>query len=112
MIAGVSGGRFVDPFLDAAEGLVRAEGFKGDFAMLVGLSGLGDEATMCRQDCDCRETLHSSARLKKLVGPLRGSVTRRGVGATTPDAGWDALAGELRAGRPLLAEGVADPSSL
>ena len=27
----------MDPFLDASEGLVRAEGFRGDFAMLVGL---------------------------------------------------------------------------
>jgi hypothetical protein len=112
MIGGVSVGRFEDPFLAAAEALVRTQGFKGDFAMLVGLSGLGDEATMCRQDCDCRETLHSSARLKQLVGPLRGAVTRWGVGATTPEAGWEALAGQLRAGRPLLAEGVEDPTSL
>lgn len=112
MVGGVSGGRFDDPFLSGAEALVRAEGFRGDFAMLVGLSGLGGEATMCRQDCDCRETLHSYGRLKELVEPLRGTAKRWGSGTTTPEAGWNALCGELRNGRPVLAEGVEDPTSL
>jgi len=112
VIDGVTEGRHADPFLDAAEALVRCEGFRGDFANLVGLSGLGDEATMCRQDCDCRESLHSAVRLQALVAPLRGVVTHYGAGITSPDQGWGALESELKAGRPLLAEGLSGPTSL
>src|SRR5207302_2361064 len=104
VIDGVSEGRHADPFLDAAEALVRCEGFKGDFANLVGLSGLGDEATMCRQDCDCRESLHSGVRLQALVAPLRGMVTHFGAGLTSPDEAWRTVESELKAGRRLLAE--------
>src|SRR5437773_2196652 len=88
LLEGVTEGRSVDPFLDAAEALVRSQGFRGDFADLVGLSGLADEATMCRQDCDCRELLHSAERLEALVAPLDGSVTRYAAGDAAAEAAW------------------------
>jgi PDZ domain len=112
MIEGVTEGRYADPFLGAAEGLVRSQGYQGDFADLVGMSGLADEATMCRQDCDCREVLHSADRLQALVAPLGGSVTPYAAGASSPEAAWEALQRELKAGRPVMAEGLKGPASL
>lgn len=112
LLEGVTDGRSVDPFLDAAEALVRSQGFRGDFADLVGLSGLADEATMCRQDCDCRELLHSAERLQELLAPLGGSVTRYAAGDVAAETAWGALEGELKAGRPVMAEGLQGPASL
>jgi hypothetical protein len=112
LLESVAPGDFQDPFLAAGEAIVRQQGFRGDFAMLVGLSGLGEETAMCRHDCDCRETMHSAGALRRLVAPLKGSVTRYGAGITAPDAAWEALEAELRAGRPLLAEQLSGPHQL
>jgi PDZ domain len=112
LLEGVTDGRYVDPFLDAAEALVHSEGYHGEFADLVGLSGLADEATMCRQDCECRELLHSAERLAALVAPLGGHVTSYAAGDTEPETAWEALEAELKAGRPVMAEGLEGPASL
>src|SRR5437899_3202996 len=101
-INGISVGQHVDPFLDSAEALVRAGGFKGDFSALVGLAGMADEATMCRQDCDCRELRHSAEHLKELLAPLSGTVTPFRPGSAPPDMLWETIEAELRSGRPVL----------
>jgi hypothetical protein len=111
-------GPYADPFLAAGDAIVRGQGFRGDFTTLVGLSGLADQPAMCRHDCSCRETMHSAAALRALVTPLKGSVTRFGEGGgsaasrATPDEAWEALRGEIAAGRLVLAEGVSGPGRL
>jgi hypothetical protein len=112
VLGSVALGPYEDPFLAAGQAIVRQQGFRGDFATLVGLSGLADQTAMCRHDCACRETMHSAAALRALVKPLQGSVTRYGQGTASPDAAWQALRAEIAAGRPVLAEGVSGDGRL
>lgn len=112
LLESVAPGPYTDPLLAAGAAIVRQQGFRGDFAALVALSGLADETAACRLDCGCRETMHSAAQLGRLVSPLKGSVTRHGWTSATAEQGWAALTAELSAGRPVLAEQLSGPNRL
>ena len=98
-----------EAFFCAAHEVLKRQGFTQDLAYLIGIAGMGNEATMCAHDCLCREYRNIEWRLRQLAERLGTEVIQREAGRHKPGTGpngfeesWRLIIEELSAGRPLI----------